>query len=237
MSTAAQIAANQANSQHSTGPQSAKGKATVSSNAVRHGLVGKFLFLPGESAEEFHKLQEGLRAEHSPATPTETLLIENMAQHYWLQQRAIRLQGRCFDEAGACNAEKELALYLRYHTTHERAFYKSLNTLLKLRAEKRKAGLDEAALCQRAEDSKIGFVSQNRAREQAELNQNRESRQAAVEARRQAVEKRRQELHKWHVLLAQAKVDNQELQNMKLETPEHHIEGRIRRIIEAEKAA
>ncbi len=46
-----------------------------------------------------------------------------------------------------------------------------------------------------------------------------------------------QELHKWSVLLAQAKVDNQELQNMKLETPEHRISGRVERIIAAENAA
>jgi len=45
------------------------------------------------------------------------------------------------------------------------------------------------------------------------------------------------ELHKWRVLLAQAQVDNQELQKMRLETPEHRIHGRIERIIAAENAA
>ena len=209
MSTEAQIIANQKNSRHSTGPKSAEGKGTVSMNACRHGLSGAFLFLPGEVPADFEKLQDGLRTEHNPETPTETLLVESMAQHYWLQQRAIRLQGRCFNDAGVCDAEKELALYLRYQTTHERAFHKSLNTLLKLRAEKRKA--------------QIGFVSQqekqNRARQQAEAHA------------------RKQELHKWSVLLAQAKVDNQELQNMNLETPENRISGRIERIIAAEKAA
>lgn len=48
-------------------------------------------------------------------------------------------------------------------TTHDRAFHKALSTLLSLRAEKRKARLDEAALRQRAQGSKkIGFVSQQR---------------------------------------------------------------------------
>ena len=223
MSTPTQIAANQANSQHSTGPQSAQGKATVSLNAVRHGLAGAFIFLPGESAEEFRKLQEGLRAEHKPETPTETLLVESMAQHHWLQQRATRLQGLCFNDAGACNAEKELGLYLRYQTTHERAFYKSLNTLLKLRAEKRKAGLDEAALCQRAEDSKIGFVSQQR--------------KQAEETRRQAAEKRKQELHKWAVLRAEAEVDHRVLLNLNLQTPEHTVSVGPERIIATQNAA
>ncbi len=121
------------------------------------------MMLPGEAPQEFDQLHEGLRAEHNPETPTEILMVESMVQHYWLKQRAMRLQSLCFDEAGACNAEKELGLYLRYQSTHERAFYKSLNTLLKLRAEKRKA--------------EIGFVSQqaqqSRERERAELNQAR----------------------------------------------------------------
>ena len=146
MSTQAQLAANRANAQHSTGPQSAEGKATISLNAIRHGLTGAFIFLPGEKPEAFDKLQNDLLAEHQPETATETLLVESMAQHYWLQQRAVRLQSLCFDEAGLCEDERALGLYMRYQTTHERAFHKALNTLLKLRAEKRKSG--------------IGFVSQ-----------------------------------------------------------------------------
>src|SRR6185437_5135585 len=119
---------------------------------------------------------------HNPETPTETLLVESMVQHYWLQQRALRLQSLCFDDAGVCNAEKQLGLYLRYQTTHERAFHKSLNTLLKLRAEKRKA-----------EDSKkIGFVSQELIQSRAEHQAARDQRQAEEHARKQAAEKRKQ---------------------------------------------
>ncbi|HEY7306238.1 MAG TPA: hypothetical protein VH601_19085 [Bryobacteraceae bacterium] len=155
MSTEAQVAANQKNAKSSTGPQSAEGKAKICLNAFRHGLAGAFMILSDEVREDFNELYEGLRAEHQPESPTEILLVEGMAQHYWLKQRALRLQSLCFD-----GDEKTLALYLRYQTTHERAFYKALSTLLKLRADKRKA--------------EIGFVSQqNREREQAELNQAR----------------------------------------------------------------
>jgi hypothetical protein len=155
MSTEAQVAANQKNSRLSTGPQSAEGKARICLNAFRHGLAGAFMILSDEVREDFNELYEGLRAEHQPESPTEILLVESMAQHYWLKQRALRLQSLCFD-----GDEKTLALYLRYQTTHERAFYKALSTLLKLRADERKA--------------EIGFVSQqNRERERAELNQAR----------------------------------------------------------------
>jgi len=155
LSIEAQVAANQANSQLSTGPKSAEGKARICLNAFRHGLAGAFLILSDEVREDFDELYEGLRAEHQPQTPTEILLVESMAQHYWMKQRALRLQTLCFD-----GDEKSLALYLRYQTTHERAFHKALDTLLKLRAEKHKA--------------EIGFVSQqSRAREQAEKAQQR----------------------------------------------------------------
>jgi hypothetical protein len=113
------------------------------------------IMLPGESREDFDELCQSLRSEHRPETTTEVLLVESMAQHYWLKQRALRLQSLCLNDN-----EKSLALYLRYQATHERAFYKALDTLVKLRADKRKA--------------EIGFESQqNRERERAELNQAR----------------------------------------------------------------
>jgi hypothetical protein len=208
MSTEAQVAANQQNAQRSTGPKSATGKATICLNAFRHGLAGAFMILPDEMREDFNELYEGLRSEHQPETPTEILLVEGMAQHYWLKQRALRLQKSCFDDDGYCD-EKELAIYLRYQTTHERAFYKALNTLVKLRADKRKA--------------EIGFVSQQR--------------QSEEHARKQATEKRRQELHKWKVLRAEAEVDHRVLLNMNLQTPEHRISVGPERIIAAQKAA
>jgi len=224
MSTPAQIAANQKNSQLSTGPKSEGGKSVSSRNNFRHGFTGEFRVLSWENQEEFSRLSQQLGEEHQPSTPTETLLVTQMAQAWWLRSRALVLQNSCFEDSVD---EKQLALYLRYQTTHERAFYKALNTFLKLRAEKRR--------------SEIGFEShqekQSRARQQAELRQNRANQQAEEHARRQAVEKRRQELHRWTVLLAQARVDNQELQNMKLETPENYDTERVHRIIAAEKAA
>jgi hypothetical protein len=62
---------------------------------------------------------------------TELILVERLAQHHWLRNRAGLLQSNCFHEDGGVD-EKRLALYLRYQTTHERAFRKCLNDLLKL---------------------------------------------------------------------------------------------------------
>jgi hypothetical protein len=224
MSTPAQIAANQKNSQLSTGPKSEEGKAASSKNNFRHGFTGAFAILPWEKQEDFNTLLDELRAEHQPATITETLLVERMAQSYWLSQRAIKLQQiSCFhDETDSAEREKKLALYLRYQTTHDRNFHKSLNDLLKLRAEKRKA--------------EIGFESQeakqNRERERAEREQNRARQQAAAE-------KRREELHKWKVLRAEADVDHRILQNLSLnlQNPAYRLSVGAERIIAAENAA
>lgn len=200
MSTTAQIAANKLNAQHSTGPKTEAGKAASALNHFRHGLAGSFMILDWEHEEEFDELLENLRAEHQPATPTEVLLVESMAQHYWLKQRAIRLQYATMEpELPTCPFPKELAIYIRYQTTHERAFYKALNELLRLRAEKRKA--------------EIGFESQT-------LRSSRESRVQAAEIRKEANEKRRDELHTLRVSLATARLRGQELKNVVLERPE-----------------
>ena len=58
-----------------------------------------------------------------------------MAQSSWLSQRALRFQTECFFPDGSVD-EKRLALFLRYQTTHDRAFHKSLATLTKLQKER-----------------------------------------------------------------------------------------------------
>jgi hypothetical protein len=157
MSTQAQIAANQANAELSTGPKTEEGKAVSSRNHTSHGLTYKgvaFFLLPWENAEEYDWLVIDLKSEYRPKSATETILVERMAQHHWLRNRAELLQTHCFDDAGGLD-EKRLALFLRYQTTHERAFHRCLNDLLKLRAEKRKL--------------EIGFESQNQKQEKHQM--------------------------------------------------------------------
>jgi len=140
---------NRANAAHSTGPVSPEGKLASSRNALKHGLASGELIIPGEDPAAFDSLLETLLAEHQPASPTEHLLVRQMAQSHWLEQRALRLQNDCFTPNGI--DEKRLALFLRYQTTHQRAFYKALNTLLKL---KRSRGGEGAV-------PTSGFVSQD----------------------------------------------------------------------------
>jgi len=126
MATEAQIAANQANAKFSSGPKTSEGKAASSKNHVIHGLSyrgGMFVLLPWESAEEFNQLVIDLKCEYAPKNCTEWILVERMAQHHWLCNRATMLQGNCFLDDSTID-DKRLAVYLRYETTHERAFHK-----------------------------------------------------------------------------------------------------------------
>ena len=85
-----------------------------------------------------------------------------MAESHWLANRAQHLQDTCMDpDFGTIINEKMFSLYLRYQTTHTRAFHKSLNDLLKIRAEKRKAEIGFEAQTIQKEKHEMKKLSQN----------------------------------------------------------------------------
>ena len=139
MSTLAQVTANQANAQHSTGPRTEDGKAAASRNRFVHGLCGGlFKILPSESEDEFEKLEAAFTAEHRPQTITETLLVRTLTEAWWLRNRAQVFQDFCLSELGALDSQ-ELPLYIRYQAHHDRVFHRTLNELLKMRAAREKS--------------------------------------------------------------------------------------------------
>jgi hypothetical protein len=156
MSTANQIAANQANAQLSTGPKTETGKAASSQNSWKHGLTfGSFRVLNTESQMQYQDFLQDLEAEYNPATPTEGILVERMAQHHWLRNRALQFQTH-YLESGNESSAAQLSLFMRYESMHERAYHKCLADILKLRAEKQK--------------QEIGFASQARQEELHRVN-------------------------------------------------------------------
>ena len=150
MATQAQINANRANSEKSTGPTTEEGKNNSCLNRLSHGFASSVRFIKGEDREEFKALMTDLIDEHQPATPTEQILLERMAHNQWLGLRAIRIQG---DELARMrffnDVQHNLALLIRYQTTADRAFYKAYNELLKAQKQRR--------------DSNIGFESKKAA--------------------------------------------------------------------------
>jgi hypothetical protein len=83
MSTEAQITANRANAQLSTGPSSASGKAKSSLNAVKTGLTGRTVLLPGDDAESYKKLTAVLEKQYQPGSDPERLLVQALINTEW----------------------------------------------------------------------------------------------------------------------------------------------------------
>ena len=215
MSTQAQIAANQSNAQKSTGPKTEEGKRIISQNNFRFGFTGAFRVLAWESEEEFQFLLDTLHAEHMPDTPLETVLVDKMAQSLWLSKRAVLLQDLTMDmQAPLCDTPKQLALYLRYQTTHDRAFRNALADFLKLRAEKRKRQIGFESQ-QQKRDEEARHKARHESREIRQ--QDAEMRKQADHLRREAAEKRKQDRHYYDMLLAEGKVSHQQLQTLNVE--------------------
>ena len=88
MSTPAQMQANRDNAQWSTGPKTAEGKAKSSLNAVKTGLTGRTVLLPGDDVEAYRQHVASLEANYQPATDAEKLLVHSIADTEW---RLIRI--------------------------------------------------------------------------------------------------------------------------------------------------
>jgi hypothetical protein len=153
---------NRLNAQRSTGPRTTPGKLASSRNSLKHGLASAQLIIPGENCSDFDALLSDLLAEHQPANKTEELLVHQIAQSWWLTRRSLRFQNECFTPDGV--DEKRLSLFLRYQTTHERAFHKALNALMRLKKDRGRGFVSQTRL---EAAPHVGFVPQNPAAEQA----------------------------------------------------------------------
>jgi hypothetical protein len=94
MATQAQIDANRANSQKSTGPRTPEGRDAVRLNGLRHGLRAETAVLPVEDPAEFDNLKQQLEAELKPIGAQETILFEDIVLAAWRLRRA-----RAYDTA------------------------------------------------------------------------------------------------------------------------------------------
>ncbi len=92
MSSNAQINANRANSQLSTGPTSSEGKAKSSLNAVKTGLTGRTVLLPGDDAAAYQKHVDGFFNKYKPVGDDEHTLTQSLADTAWRLLRIPSLE-------------------------------------------------------------------------------------------------------------------------------------------------
>jgi hypothetical protein len=157
VATDKQTAANRLNAQKSTGPRTPEGRAAVRLNGVTHGLTAQTLVLKGESESDFKQLFDSLEAEHAPATPTEEILVSQLAMTSWRLRRLYHQEAGFYtcqlqslvgmqkdlnlDDAGrmghaAAWSESTLTLFSRQEGRLERTFYRALHELQRLRKER-----------------------------------------------------------------------------------------------------
>jgi hypothetical protein len=157
MATPAQIRANQMNSQRSTGPTSAEGKARSSRNSFKHGLYAKDLVLPNEDPAELDQLRASLRAEHQPVNTTEEMLVNDLAENFWRLRRMREFETRAMLPENIADWHQTglLAVVQRTMAAAERGFHKTLTAL-------RRAQKDRGFVPLTSDDSgePIGFVPQ-----------------------------------------------------------------------------
>lgn len=143
MATAAQITANQANAQHSTGPKTEAGKASSSQNATAHGLTSKYIIvLPGQE-EDFANLSESLTAAFQPEGAYEELLFKQILHAAWNMERCRKAE---FDLQAAVSSPgtdiltiqanyAQLKLIALYHSRAERSMAQAARELRRVQTE------------------------------------------------------------------------------------------------------
>jgi hypothetical protein len=90
--SAAQLEANRANSQLSTGPRSERGKAKSSLNAVKNGLTGRTVLLPGDDAALYERHVSRFFTELKPVGERETELVQSLTDAQWRMNRIPALE-------------------------------------------------------------------------------------------------------------------------------------------------
>src|SRR5215470_4861615 len=97
MASETQIAANRRNAEKSTGPRTARGKAAVAGNALRHGLRARKVISFDESEPDFLAFHAEQRDAFQPADAVEEHLVERIAMCAWRLRRVYRVEAEMLD--------------------------------------------------------------------------------------------------------------------------------------------
>jgi hypothetical protein len=157
MASIAQITANQANAQLSTGPKTPEGKARVAQNALSHGLAGKHLVIRPDEQEEFAGFRRELIFDLAPYGAAETVIFGDLLHAVWSIHRFRKLEAEASAGATEDFTNPETAALLdrltRYHARARRSRYKALKdlrTLQTARAQRRAGERSHQAIAEAA---------------------------------------------------------------------------------------
>ena len=92
MATDAQIQANRENAKKSTGPRTPEGKARVSKNALKHGLLAQDSVIPSEDPAEFDRHLTTYQDTYLPRNCVEKEIVRQIADAAWRMRRLSRIE-------------------------------------------------------------------------------------------------------------------------------------------------
>ncbi len=135
MPTSAQLAANAANAQSSTGPTTEEGKSASAQNALTTGLfTAGALIRPGEEPL-YADLEQSLQSELCPATLMEENLVEEILAAMW-RLRRCRLIESSLATLDDDTADRRQTSIDRARTQASRLLYKATAELRRLQTER-----------------------------------------------------------------------------------------------------
>ena len=125
MASPAQVTANIANAQSSTGPRTETGKASSSGNSLKHGLTAQTVLLPGEDEAIYRTMCQRMVADFNPGAEIERILVQNLCNTQWRIDRCSRLEAAILSQETIDLKEYDIV------SKHESRLTKIFNTTLK----------------------------------------------------------------------------------------------------------
>jgi len=153
----AQLAANRANAQKSTGPKTPEGKAHVHLNALKTGLTGRTVCLPTDDAVLYQELIAKYSRFYRPVGPEEQGLVQSIVDIRWRLDRipgllmALLNKGRIElsqDDPDFVKHNQGDLLEIEVMTTYQKEF-KNLNLQESRLARRREREIAELKLLQK----------------------------------------------------------------------------------------
>ncbi len=166
--SAAQLAANRANAQLSTGPTTAQGKAKTSLNAVKTALTGRTVLLHSDDVAEYQRYLTDYEKELQPVGRRESDLVQSIVDTVWRLRRIPGLETAIF-----ARGYLEFENVFNAHAPGLRPGMIELETFVKYEKQLRNLQLQDARLGRRREKefAELRHLQQERkAKETAALN-------------------------------------------------------------------
>ena len=116
MATLAQLTANRANAQKSTGPRSVEGKSASRFNALKHGIDAASIVIPGEDPAAYDSLVAQYLHEYRPQSASESFHVDTMIRADWQKRRLETVEADLFRTIMTESPDNSLAAVLLAET-------------------------------------------------------------------------------------------------------------------------